>query len=248
MLAAVPQRRAAEWLAWDPVGHAFGLFGCATPRQKAYACYNRSGGRPAPSALLVQRAGWWLFPREDVDLHLVGDLVRRARAPHSLTVPRWLAPVAARVWPHVPSADSSLLVCTPDGFTPREDHPTVAVTPDLYRRLGLGTRVFAGVVGPSAAAECAVPLYVSLAGDSAAAMAQGAAATRHVRAIEQVTTRPDLRGRGFGRAVVSRLTAHILGEGKLPIYQVEDGNSPSLRLAESLGFWRHTLFTTFYFE
>jgi len=248
MLATVPQRRAAEWLAWDPIGHAFGLFGSALPRQKAYAWYNRAHGHPTPSALLVQRAGWWLFPREDVDLHVVGDLVRQARAPHSLTVPRWLAPMAGRVWPHVPSVDSALLICTPDGFTPHEEHPTAPVSPDLFHRWGLGRAVFAGIVGPNAAAECAVPLYVALAGGTAAAIAQGSAATRHVRAIEQVTTRPELRGRGYGRAVVSRLTTHILREGKLPIYQVEDDNTPSLRLAESLGYWRHSLFTTFHFE
>ncbi len=248
MLAAVPQRRAAEWLAWDPVGHAFGLFACAVPRQPVYAWYNRADRRPWPSAVLIRRAGWWLFPREDVDLHVVGELVRAGGAPHSLTVPRWLAPVAARVWAHVPASDSSLLVCTADTFMPSEDHLTLPVTPELFLRLGMGRTAFPGVLGPDAAAECRVPFYAALADGAAAAVAQGSVATRQVRAIEQVITRPDLRGRGYGRSVVSRLTAHILAEGKLPIYQVEDGNAPSRRLAEALGFWHHTRFTTFYFD
>jgi|GEM_PF-7063582 len=247
MLAAVPQRRAAKWLAWDPVGHAFGLFGCAVPRQRAYAWYSTVGGRPSPAAVLIERTGWWLFTRAEVDLHVVGDLVRQGGAPHSLTVPRWLAPMAARAWAHVPAVNSVLLVCTPDAFTPREDHPTLPVTPDVFRRLGLGRLAFPGVLSPDAESECRVPLYVAVA-DGAAAVAQGSVATRQVRAVEQVTTRADLRGRGYGRSVVSRLTAHILAEGKLPIYQVEEGNAPSRRLAESLGFWHHTTFTTFHFD
>lgn len=248
MLTAVPGRRAAQWLAWDPVGNAYGLFGCALPRQPVYAWYAPGGGRPAPAAVLVQRAGWWLFTRAEVDLHVVGELVRRSGAPRSLTVPRWLAPVAARAWRHVPAVDSLLLVCTADAFRPFDGRPTLPVTPEVFSRLGLGRQAFAGLLSPDAAAECRSPLYVALADGAAAAIAQGADATRQVQAVEQVSTLPDLRGRGYGRAVVSRLTAHILAEGRLPIYRVEESNTPSRRLAEALGYWHHTPFTTFHFD
>ena len=248
MLATVPSRQAAEWLAWDPVGHAFGLFGCASPRQRAYAWFGAAGGRAIPAALLIQRAGWWLFPRGEVDLRTVAALVRAGTGPRSLTLPRWLAPMAARAWTHVPAADSSLWVCTADDFSPSDQHPTQLVTPALFARLGLGRTAFPGVLSPLAAAECAGRLFVALRAGEAAAIAQGAAATPQVRAVEQVLTRPEWRGQGFGRSVVSGLTRDILAEGRLPIYQVQDDNLPSLRLAHSLGYWRHSCFTTFYFD
>jgi GNAT superfamily N-acetyltransferase len=54
------------------------------------------------------------------------------------------------------------------------------------------------------------------------------------------------RGRGIGRAVVSRLTEAILIAGMVPYYSHSVSNVPSATLATSLGFWpawtqRHAL-------
>lgn len=45
------------------------------------------------------------------------------------------------------------------------------------------------------------------------------------------------RGRGVGRAVVSRLTEAILDAGKVPYYSHSVSNIPSAALATSLGYW-----------
>lgn len=51
-----------------------------------------------------------------------------------------------------------------------------------------------------------------------------------------VQTVPEARERGWGKAVLDACIAWILRSGALPIYVVAEGNEPSLRLAESVGF------------
>jgi len=51
-----------------------------------------------------------------------------------------------------------------------------------------------------------------------------------------VYTDPDVRGRGWGKAVGAACVQDILGERLLPLYTAAEDNVPSLRLAESLGF------------
>jgi predicted GNAT family acetyltransferase len=51
-----------------------------------------------------------------------------------------------------------------------------------------------------------------------------------------VYTDPDVRGRGWGKAVGAACVQDILGERLLPLYTSAEDNVPSLRLAESLGF------------
>jgi GNAT superfamily N-acetyltransferase len=54
-----------------------------------------------------------------------------------------------------------------------------------------------------------------------------------------IATHPAYRRRGYGRAVVSAMTAHALAEGVLPHYQALATNTASLALARSLGFVRY---------
>jgi GNAT superfamily N-acetyltransferase len=54
-----------------------------------------------------------------------------------------------------------------------------------------------------------------------------------------IATHPGYRRRGYGRAVVSAMTAHALGEGTIPHYQALAANGASLALARSLGFVRY---------
>lgn len=51
-----------------------------------------------------------------------------------------------------------------------------------------------------------------------------------------VRTRPDYRQRGFGRAVVNALSAHLLKHGRTPLYAVNPQNTPSVQLAQHVGF------------
>jgi GNAT superfamily N-acetyltransferase len=51
-----------------------------------------------------------------------------------------------------------------------------------------------------------------------------------------VVTRPVARGRGFGSAVVSLAARQALDEGLLPQYRTLRANSPSMKIAQRLGF------------
>lgn len=51
-----------------------------------------------------------------------------------------------------------------------------------------------------------------------------------------VQTTPEAQGRGWGKAVLDSCITWILRDGAIPLYVVAEGNEPSLRLAESVGF------------
>jgi RimJ/RimL family protein N-acetyltransferase len=51
-----------------------------------------------------------------------------------------------------------------------------------------------------------------------------------------VNTRPEHRRRGWGRSVVAAMVQHVLGNGRSPLYIVSEHNSPSLQLAQQVGF------------
>jgi GNAT superfamily N-acetyltransferase len=52
-----------------------------------------------------------------------------------------------------------------------------------------------------------------------------------------VDVRPDYRGRGVGKAIVSRLTEAILAAGRVPYYSTLVSNLHSSSLALSAGYW-----------
>jgi predicted GNAT family acetyltransferase len=54
-----------------------------------------------------------------------------------------------------------------------------------------------------------------------------------------ILTHPGHRGRGYGRAVVSAMTRHGLGQGWLLHYQTLLANIPSVAVARSLGYREH---------
>lgn len=51
-----------------------------------------------------------------------------------------------------------------------------------------------------------------------------------------VRTRPEYRQKGYGRSVVASLAHYLLEIGRVPLYVVNPQNTPSIQLAESLGF------------
>jgi hypothetical protein len=51
-----------------------------------------------------------------------------------------------------------------------------------------------------------------------------------------VYTEPQVRGRGWGKAVVRMLSGMILKSGRLPLYVVSESNEYSIRLAEAVGY------------
>jgi RimJ/RimL family protein N-acetyltransferase len=55
-----------------------------------------------------------------------------------------------------------------------------------------------------------------------------------------ITTHPEHRGRGLGAAAVSRIAAEALDRGLLAQYRALEANTPSLAIAERLGFRPHS--------
>ena len=54
--------------------------------------------------------------------------------------------------------------------------------------------------------------------------------------IANVYTQEAFRHKGYGKSVVSAATDYIRGHGRVPVYECDQENTPSIRLAESLGF------------
>jgi RimJ/RimL family protein N-acetyltransferase len=51
-----------------------------------------------------------------------------------------------------------------------------------------------------------------------------------------IITHPDVRGQGYGRAVVSAISAYGLAADLVPRYQTLAANTPSVAIARALGF------------
>lgn len=51
-----------------------------------------------------------------------------------------------------------------------------------------------------------------------------------------VSVQPGFRRRGFGRSVVAAMAQHVLANGRTPLYAVTATNTPSILLAQSIGF------------
>jgi GNAT superfamily N-acetyltransferase len=56
-----------------------------------------------------------------------------------------------------------------------------------------------------------------------------------------IVTHPDYRGRGYGKAVVSAMSAHGLATGGVMHYRTLQANLPSVGIARALGFQRFAL-------
>jgi GNAT superfamily N-acetyltransferase len=54
-----------------------------------------------------------------------------------------------------------------------------------------------------------------------------------------IVTHPGHRGKGCGRSAVAHLARRAIEAGLLPQYRTGDSNTPSIRIAESLGFTRY---------
>lgn len=54
-----------------------------------------------------------------------------------------------------------------------------------------------------------------------------------------IVTHPGFRGRGFGKSAVAHLARRALAAGLLPQYRTLDANTPSIRIADELGFRRY---------
>lgn len=56
--------------------------------------------------------------------------------------------------------------------------------------------------------------------------------------VAAVRTRPEYRRHGYGKSVVSFVTSHILGKGRLATWLTAETNTAMRRTAESVGFYQ----------
>lgn len=80
------------------------------------------------------------------------------------------------------------------------------------------------------------PVYIVAAADGALQAAASLTGEGGGQVGVGVVTRPDARGRGLGRAVVSALSAWALERGDSVHYQTLRANIPSVAIARSLGY------------
>jgi len=90
----------------------------------------------------------------------------------------------------------------------------------------------------AAIADGRSPLFGCFAGDELVAAGTLIAWGEHLRNLG-IVTHPAYRGRGYGRAVVSALTAHALAQGHVAQYQTLLSNAGSLAIARALGFHQY---------
>lgn len=88
------------------------------------------------------------------------------------------------------------------------------------------------------------PTDVLVAFDSSGRYQSGVGIKRHNRFAHEIAvgTAPELRGRGFARALVAQAARRILDDGAVPLYLHDMDNSASARVADAAGFpdrgWR----------
>lgn len=82
------------------------------------------------------------------------------------------------------------------------------------------------------------PVYGCFAGQALVAAGTLLAWGPYLRNIG-IVTHPAYRGRGYGRAVVSTMTAHVLARGLVAQYQTLLSNASSVAIAQALGFQQY---------
>jgi len=103
-------------------------------------------------------------------------------------------------------------------------------TRDWLAPLLAGDRAFACTIGPAEK-----PLAVCFAYEN----------YRNVWEIGGVVAPPEFRGRGFAARVVRTALAELSRRRRTPRYQVDRNNTPSIKLAESVGLQRFLAITHF---
>jgi GNAT superfamily N-acetyltransferase len=132
------------------------------------------------------------------------------------------------------------------------DHSDFRLSPPLgTRRLGghdlPALRELAAACGPTAWAHSGIdparpPVYGCYAGRTLAAAGMLEPWGERLLHVG-IVTHPANRGRGYGTATVSAMTADGLAEGRVVQYRTLQANLPSVAIASKLGFQRfaHTL-------
>jgi RimJ/RimL family protein N-acetyltransferase len=122
-----------------------------------------------------------------------------------------------------------LLYCTPETFRPQNASPAEPVRPDdpfwqsddpeEDRRL-----------------EAAFAVYV---GDVRASTATVVRQDREPFRAIGISTKPEYRGRGYAKAVLSKATAYALARDSVPLYNTQIDNEASLAAARAVGYVEH---------
>ncbi len=189
------------------------------PPDRAEVVVHPTDSNQAAGFLVRARTGLDLFrplvtyraPSEAVAVALFQDGLQLGR-PVYLTVPEPLALWANK---HLAVSDAAL-------------HRVYRFNPDKYEPM---LNVLAMMsAGPDGMPRC----EIRSGGEVRAVAGVNWQTTRFAEVY--VYTDPAVRGRGWGRSVVSAVARQIFKTGRLPLYVVAESNDASIRVAEAVGF------------
>lgn len=203
----------------SPADALAGYYALHCPAERAQLHVHPDGDGPADGFLVVARTGIDLFrplvtfraASEAVTLALFGRGLTPGR-PLYLTVPERLA-----VWANQRLAVADAELHRIYRLDVRRFEPVINVLVVTSHDPGGGPRCeirAGGEVGAVAGVNWQSPGFAEI----------------------YVYTEPAVRGRGWGKAVVSSLISLILKSGRTPLYVVSESNDYSIRLAEAVGF------------
>lgn len=131
------------------------------------------------------------------------------------------------------------MVCSRDTFTPSSsEHLAVRLTDEYVNAFRDYMRSRGVELGLDEVGELLRRryYYAVIEGGEIAATAAVCNRLPEVGVVCDVYTKPEFRGRGFAKAVVSATTRAVVESNALALLYVEVGNEPAMRVYESLGY------------
>ena len=239
MLDQIPKSKLHESLPLDPVVHAYACVGLAEHPESPATVWRAESGQIEGALIDCEWSSYQLIATSRAALHELLNCLPDDSCPGwRLSFPEWaMRDVAAR-YPRSEHSYEVLHLCAPDHYrSPRRTAGAdiVRLTPLLVEQYAFDLEVVKALSGISAQ-QCRRPLYGAVCEGQLVCIADGSAMTSQVAIVQQVYTVPHYRRRGFGRAVVARLTEEVLALGRVTVYCADYFNHASLALCRSLGY------------
>ncbi len=238
MLDQMPQSQLQTCLPLDPIAHAYACVGLSA-RPATLATVWCNDEKQVEGALIdCEWSSYQLIAssREAVRA-LLECLPNHADAGWRLSFPEWAMREVRARYPRAEHSYEVLHLCTLENYrAPRRTQADVIrLTPHLIEQYAHDLDIVKTLSGTSTQ-QCRRPLYGAICDNQLVCIADGTAMTAQVAIVQQLFTVPCYRRRGFGRAVVARLSEELIALGRAAVYCADYFNHASLALCRSLGY------------